>query len=107
MSNIYAFSDIHGFYEFMLDTLSLVDLDSSKENKLIFLGDYVDSGKDSCQVLYHIKELEEKYPEQVIVLLGNHEEMFIDWYTLKDELQWLSQDVNFLTLKSFFLVNSL
>ncbi|MFT8322390.1 MAG: metallophosphoesterase [Bacillus sp. (in: firmicutes)] len=102
MGTIYSIGDIHGFYEFMLNTLSLVDLDSSKENKLIFLGDYVDRGKDSCQALYHIKELEEKYPEQVIVLLGNHEEMFIDWYTLKDEIQWLSQDLNFLTVKSFF-----
>lgn len=102
MATIYSISDIHGFYGEMMDTFSLVDLDSSKENKLILLGDYVDRGEDSCQVLYLLKKLEEKYPSQVIILLGNHDEMFIDWYTLNDELQWLSQDVNLLTIKSFF-----
>lgn len=102
MSIVYSISDIHGFYESMIDSLSLVDLDSDKNNKLILLGDYVDRGKESCQVLYHLKELEEKYPKQVIVLLGNHEEMFIDWFTLNDDLYWLSQESNFLTVKSFF-----
>lgn len=102
MAIIYSFSDIHGFYGAMMDTLSLVDLDSSKENKLILLGDYVDRGKGSCEVLYQLMKLEEKYPSQIITLLGNHDEMFIDWYLLNDELQWLSQDVNFLTVKSFF-----
>lgn len=102
MTTIYSISDIHGFYDSMLDTLSRVDLNSNKDNKLIFLGDYIDRGKDSCRVLYYIKELEEKYPNQVIVLLGNHEEMFIDWFTLNDKLNWFSQEVNFLTVKSFF-----
>lgn len=28
--------------------------------------------------------------------------MFVDWITEKDKLHWLSQETNFLTLKSFF-----
>lgn len=96
-------SDIHGCYEAMMDTLRLVDLDTSEENKLILLGDYVDGGADSCRVLYHIKHLEEQYPKQVITLLGNHEKMFIDWYTtLDDKSRWLTHDFNLLTIKSFF-----
>lgn len=102
MAIIYAVSDIHGDYEAMLDTLSLVDLDSDRKHKLIFLGDYIDRGKDSCRVLYHIKKLEEQYPKQVISLLGNHEQMFMEWFTLKDRLQWLAQEANFITVKSFF-----
>lgn len=103
MAIIYSISDIHGYYEEMIDTLHLVDLDSDKENQFILLGDYVDRGKDSCQVLHHIKELEEKYPGQVKTLLGNHDKMFLDWYTtLEDESQWLMYDFQLLTLKSFF-----
>ncbi|NIK13441.1 metallophosphoesterase [Alkalibacillus almallahensis] len=103
MPIIYSISDIHGCYEPMIDALRLVDLDSNKNNKLILLGDYVDGGTESCKVLYYVKELEEKYPKQVIILLGNHDKMFIDWYTsITDELQWLSHDVNLLTIKSFF-----
>ncbi|MFT8871383.1 MAG: metallophosphoesterase [Sporolactobacillus sp.] len=102
MSLIYALSDIHGFYESMLDTLSLVDLDSDKENKLLFLGDYVDRGKDSCKVLYHVKKMDEVYPNQVEVLIGNHDEMFMDWFTLKDKDDWHPWiSYYFDTLKSF------
>lgn len=102
MPVIYSISDIHGNYEAMIDTLELVDLDSDKNHKLILLGDYVDRGTESCQVLYYIKKLEEQYPEQVIILLGNHDQMFIEWLTLKDELHWLAQEDNVLTVKSFF-----
>lgn len=103
MATIYTISDIHGHYEAMIDVLRLVDLETNKENKLILLGDYVDGGKDSCRVLYHIKELEKKYPDQVIVLIGNHEKMFIDWYTTyNDKMQWLMFDMKLLTIKSFF-----
>lgn len=102
VSIIYALSDIHGFYQPMLDTLSLVDLDSDKENKLLFLGDYVDRGKDSCNVLYHVKKIDEDYPSQVTVLIGNHDEMFMDWFTLKDKDDWHPWiSYYFDTLKSF------
>lgn len=75
MSELYEISDIHGYYDEMIETLNFVDLDSNKDNKLIFLGDYVNRGPKSCQVLYKIKDLEETYPQQIIVLIGNHDQM--------------------------------
>lgn len=77
MAYIYAVSDIHGHLDILQETLQNVDL-TVKDNKLILLGDYIDRGDKSCETLYFIKELSEKYPEQVIVLRGNHEEMFLD-----------------------------
>lgn len=104
MSNIYAISDIHGYYEQMIDSLKNVDLEI-QENKIIFLGDFVDGGNDSCKVLYYIKRLYESRAEQATILLGNHEEMFLDWlYSQLDELQWLSQEQSMCTVKSFFTV---
>ncbi|MGR6899392.1 metallophosphoesterase [Rummeliibacillus sp. BSL5] len=101
MSIMYAVSDIHGFFDEMMETLSLVDLDSNRDNQLIFLGDYINRGPKSCQVLYKIKELEETYPEQVIVLIGNHDQMFIDWWG-EDFWLWLEQDQELMATKSFF-----
>jgi predicted phosphodiesterase len=41
MAMIYAMSDIHGYYDLMVENLKLIDLED-KENKLIFCGDYID-----------------------------------------------------------------
>ena len=77
MALIYAMSDIHGHLDILKSTLENVDL-KENDNKLILLGDYIDRGDKSCETLYFIKELSEKFPNQVIPLLGNHEEMFLD-----------------------------
>lgn len=77
MSLIYAMSDIHGHLDIFKSTLKNVYL-KEKNNKLILLGDYIDRGDKSCETLYFIKELSEKFPNQVIPLIGNHEDMFLD-----------------------------
>lgn len=75
---IYAMSDIHGCYKEFLQALELIDL--SGNNKLILLGDYIHGGKDSYQVLDKIIELQNKYgKDKVVVLMGNHEEMVIEF----------------------------
>lgn len=102
MSLIYALGDIHGYYNEMLASLSLVDLKSDQNNKLIFVGDYMSRGPDSCAVLYHIKQLEETYPGQVVVLIGNHDQMFLDWFFSDIENHWLAEDIQLRTTKSFF-----
>lgn len=42
-------------------------------NKIIFLGDYVDRGLFSKENLDFLLTIKEKYPEQIILLQGNHE----------------------------------
>lgn len=36
------------------------------------------------------------------MLIGNHEQMFLDWYCNEQEFLWLSQDQQLVTTKSFF-----
>lgn len=43
------------------------------------MGDYIDRGKESRLVVKKIRELTENN-ENVIALMGNHEDMLIDWY---------------------------
>lgn len=83
MSKIYAMSDIHGHYDEFIESLSKVDL-SDADNRLILLGDYIDGGSQSFQVISKIIELEKKFPDQVITLLGNHEEYFSEWLFEED-----------------------
>ena len=47
------------------------------QSKLIFLGDYIDRGEDSKEVINVILQLKKKY--KVIALRGNHEDMFLDF----------------------------
>ena len=81
MVKIYAISHIHGYLNEFIDALNKIDL-SDKESRLILLGDYIDNGSQSFQVISKIIELEKIYPKQIITLFGNHEEWFYDWLIL-------------------------
>ncbi|MBO4241995.1 MAG: metallophosphoesterase [Clostridiales bacterium] len=75
---IYAMSDIHGCIGQLEEMLKLTDL--TGDNKIIFLGDYIDYGYDSGEVLRKIQKIQCEYGEEkVIVLKGNHEAMFLEW----------------------------
>lgn len=83
MSYIYAMSDIHGHLGVFKEALKNVDF-TTKGNKLILLGDYIDGGKQSYETLCFIQELSKSYPNQVIALRGNHEEMFLEQLSNKN-----------------------
>ena len=97
MAIYYSMSDIHGHFNEFINSLSKVDL-SVKDNRLILLGDYIDNGSQSFQVISKIIELEELYPNQIITLLGNHEEWFYDWLILEKPTSSAFPE----TIKSFF-----
>ncbi|HEP1570376.1 TPA: metallophosphoesterase [Streptococcus suis] len=102
MAIYYAMSDIHGYLDEFLVALEKVDFTMS-ENHLFILGDYIDNGEYSYQVLEKIRELESNYPNQVTALLGNHDEWFYHWL--------INEDVNAEyfpeTIKSFFSLEEL
>ena len=67
----YVIGDIHGCGKALR---SLVDeISPTKDDELIFLGDYVDRGPDSRGVIDQLIELRDHY--RVILLRGNHEIM--------------------------------
>ena len=66
---IYAISDIHGCIYELKQKMSWVKL--SGENRIVFLGDYIDYGQYSFQVLQYLYELQKQYgSDKVIVLKG-------------------------------------
>jgi len=68
---IWAISDIHGMYENLLNLIQKIP----ENDKIIFLGDYIDRGPDSKLVL----DLLFKLKNRAIFLKGNHEDMMIDY----------------------------
>lgn len=103
MSKIYALTDIHGYFDILKETMKKVDL--SDDNKLIFLGDYIDGGPHSRQTLEYLYNLQKQFPENVIVLRGNHEDMFVDWFENNVNIGILQEDEGLNTLKTFLKDN--
>lgn len=64
--------DLHGQFYDLLNLLKLTG-PPSKDNKLVFLGDYVDRGVFAIEVLVLIFSLKLCFPSFVTLLRGNHE----------------------------------
>lgn len=73
----YVISDIHGCYKQMMDALSYWN--SDKEH-LVIIGDIINKGPNSLQVVRKLMELKESFPDKVTITRGNHESMFIEWF---------------------------
>lgn len=76
-ASFFAIGDIHGRYDLLCELLSQIDPDNNQQ--LIFLGDYVDRGPASAQVLEHLYRMAQERPERVVCLLGNHEKMMLEF----------------------------
>lgn len=68
---IFAVGDIHGCHEKLKLLIGRLPLDPAKDF-LIFLGDYINRGEESRQVIEFLLDLEQKV-RNTVFLLGNHE----------------------------------
>ena len=80
-SRVIAIGDIHGEIE-KLNSL-LKKLEPKKEDTLIFLGDYIDKGKHSKEVIEKLLKLQKQ--TNCIFLKGNHEDMLLKAYNTRNE----------------------
>lgn len=96
MKERYFVGDIHGSIKALEHALSKVDL----TQEVYFVGDYVDRGYESCQVLEKLCSLSKEHPT-LKCLKGNHDVMFLD-FIYSSGVEYLHQDRVLSTLKSFF-----
>ena len=75
----YAIGDIHGCLE-PLDQL-LEKIAPRPEDELVFVGDYIDRGPQSREVVDRLLAL----PHRCVFLMGNHERMLLDFLAGEEE----------------------
>lgn len=78
-------TDIHGDYRTLEFILKFAE--KKKVDSLIFLGDYIDKGREAVAVLNTLFELKLKYPKKIILIRGNHETRSINaWFEFSEDL---------------------
>jgi len=83
MGRLFAIGDIHGCLDKLRRLLALIDVDWAADT-VVFMGDYIDRGPSSKEVVDAVLELRGKH-ERVICLMGNHERMFLHWLDGREE----------------------
>lgn len=105
MSNRYfAIGDIHGCFNSLKELIEN-KIQLQKSDKLILLGDYIDRGPNSKEVIDYIIDLQNN-DYDIVTLLGNHESMLVDAYNNESSISKWIQNGGSETLKSFE-INSL
>lgn len=88
MDRLFAVGDIHGCFDKLTRLMNAIDIDWNRDT-LIFLGDYIDRGPKSYEVVAYLIDLKKQHPRTVF-LKGNHEEMLENFLAGKDRLGYLS-----------------
>ena len=103
MNKIFAIGDIHGCLEKLKDLMPKTGIDNQNDT-LIFIGDYIDRGKFSSEVVDHVIRLQKEY-KKVVCLRGNHEDMFAHYLEGMNEDMYLNNGgIN--TLHSYEIILS-
>lgn len=80
---VYVVGDIHGSIDKLEALLGQIDADIQDSpggtGKVVFVGDYIDRGDASADVLRFMADVTTAYPEQLVGLMGNHERMLLDF----------------------------
>ncbi|MET3536970.1 metallophosphoesterase family protein [Chryseobacterium limigenitum] len=87
MKRTLAIGDIHGGFKALQQVFERADV--TQNDKLIFLGDYVDGWSESSQIIQFLIELSQK--QECIFIKGNHDAWTEDWISLDNAPDvWLS-----------------
>jgi serine/threonine protein phosphatase 1 len=97
----YAIGDNHGTFTKLTNLLKhCIDHCGDNYFRYVFVGDYVDRGRRSRDVVKLLMETQAGAPEQVVCLRGNHEDMLLCAAQGEDEALWLDNGGD-ATLRSY------
>ncbi|UNY39882.1 serine/threonine protein phosphatase [Bacillus phage vB_BauM_KLEB27-3] len=96
----FILSDIHGMYSHFT---SILEKFNPENHNLVILGDLVDRGLHSLEVITACMNLQKAYPNQVLILKGNHEDMFLNFLEHPDTEtgDWYFNNGGYQTCTSF------
>lgn len=86
----FAIGDIHGCSTALRRLLAGCEARAKGNSfKLVFIGDYIDRGPDSADVIATVRGAAEADPENVVCLMGNHEELLLEALQTGGDANWL------------------
>lgn len=85
--NVWAVGDVHGHADTLLALLDSLNL--SSRDRVVLLGDLVDRGPRSCEVIRIARE-----NPQIFSVLGNHEEMMLNSFDVDNIETMTAQQTN-------------
>ena len=85
--NVWAIGDVHGYADTLLALLDSLNL--SSKDRVVLLGDLVDRGPRSCEVIRIARE-----NPQIFSVLGNHEEMMLNSFDVDNIETMTAQQTN-------------
>ncbi len=87
MGKIFAVGDIHGCDLQLQELMKKLEIDYH-EDTLVFVGDYIDRGDGSYNVVDYLAKLRKQH-DNIVFLKGNHEEMLFNYLSGQDEITFL------------------
>jgi len=95
----YLIGDIHGQLSKLKNLISKIKPDLESNDLIIFLGDYLDRGPKSFEVIEFLLKL--KSENNIVCLLGNHEDMFLRFVAIGDNYNNYMANGGRYTIKSY------
>jgi serine/threonine protein phosphatase 1 len=87
----YAVGDIHGSYSQLVNLFDhCMKHCGDDEPRFVFVGDYVDRGPHSREVVKLLMGVQEGMEDSIVCLRGNHESMLIAASKRRNETSWLA-----------------
>jgi serine/threonine protein phosphatase 1 len=103
---IYAVGDIHGSYYKLTRLLKHCNSHCGRRNaRFVFVGDYIDRGQHSREVVELLIDLQKAKPGQICCLRGNHEDMLISALQGGNKAVWLYNGGD-MTLRSYAVTSA-
>ena len=82
--NTWVIGDIHGGLRALIQLLERPEI--APEDRLIFLGDYVDGWSQNSDTIDYLIELHQK--RSIITLKGNHDDLCRKWLETKKQIRF-------------------
>jgi serine/threonine protein phosphatase 1 len=96
-----AIGDIHGNVAALDDLLAQVEPTLTSKDTVVFLGDYIDRGRHSSDVVGRILKLRSESAATVITLRGNHEDWLLKARQDHTHHSWLLATDAYSTIESY------
>jgi serine/threonine protein phosphatase 1 len=81
---VIAVGDPHGCLDLLKNLVEEQIQFNPERDLLVVLGDMIDRGPDSKGVVLYLQDLRRNYPDNIVLLKGNHEEIAYNFFTQPD-----------------------